>query len=173
MTLFFDTETTHFTVSSKLVEFALIDNDENVILNTLCNPKIIIPKLATDNHGITDKMVCDAPLSKDVINQALDIMRGEDIVVYNTAYNLYHFREIYDIVKSVSCCNWEYAEAYGGYDTLFGNSRRQNLIDAARQTGYKDTEFHRALDSAKACRHVWNFLKSNKYQKGSINGKAI
>ena len=165
MTLFLDTETTGLDASSRIVEIALIDESGNVLLNTLCNPEISIPYQASSIHGIYDEMVKDAPLSKDVVIQALELMRGHDIVIYNADYDTKYFPNIHTVAKSISCCMLEYAAFKGDWNDYFGNYRWHKLVDAARQTGYKQKGFHRALADAMACGHVWNFLKSNQKRK--------
>ena len=150
MTLFLDTETTGLDASSRIVEIALIDESGNVLLNTLCNPEISIPYQAS---------------SIDVVIQALELMRGHDIVIYNADYDTKYFPNIHTVAKSISCCMLEYAAFKGDWNDYFGNYRWHKLVDAARQTGYKQKGFHRALADAMACGHVWNFLKSNQKRK--------
>jgi hypothetical protein len=64
--LILDTETTGIGQWDRIVEIALIDDQGMVLMNTLVNPEIPIPKEASAIHGITDEMVSAAPTFSEI-----------------------------------------------------------------------------------------------------------
>jgi DNA polymerase-3 subunit epsilon len=85
---FFDIETTGVsTTKDRIVQIACIkiDLDGNKEeKKLLINPTIPIPKEATDVHGISDEMVKDAPLFKNISKALYFFFKDCDIAGYNS-----------------------------------------------------------------------------------------
>jgi DNA polymerase-3 subunit epsilon len=85
---FLDLETTGINVSTdKIVEIAIVKispDGTQVIKRKLINPEMLIPKTASDIHGITDEMVKDAPTFKVVANEIKQFIEGSDLAGYNS-----------------------------------------------------------------------------------------
>lgn len=87
----FDLETTGLDLQKdEIVQFAAIrwhENKGNIEpvseLQFYCKPSILIPKEASDIHGITDEKVKESPSFKDFVTQVQDIFLGADIAGYN------------------------------------------------------------------------------------------
>src|SRR2546430_1257414 len=88
---FIDIEATGTNVSTdRIVEIAIIKalpDGNRTIKRKLLNPKIPIPQVCIDLHGITNEMVRDAPVFKQVAQEIKQFLDGCDLACYN-AYRL-------------------------------------------------------------------------------------
>lgn len=85
---FIDLETTGVNISlDRIVEIAIVKIDPDgtqQVKRKLINPMMPIPKGASDVHGITDDMVKDAPVFKQVANEVKQFIDHCDIGGYNS-----------------------------------------------------------------------------------------
>ena len=85
---FIDLETTGVNLGTdRIIEIAIVKiltDGTKSIKRKLVNPGIPIPKLSTDVHGITDEMVKDAPLFKQVAHELKQMLDGCDFAGYNS-----------------------------------------------------------------------------------------
>ena len=85
---FIDLETTGVNPGiDRIVEIAIVKiltDGTKSIKRKLINPEIPIPKGASDIHGITDQMVKDAPVFKQVAQELKQMLDGCDIAGYNS-----------------------------------------------------------------------------------------
>ena len=86
--IFLDLETTGVDhAKDRIVEIAMVklkpDGTRDTITKRI-NPGIPIPKETSDIHGITDEMVKDAPLFKNVAHELYQWMHGCDLGGYNS-----------------------------------------------------------------------------------------
>ena len=85
---FIDLETTGVNPGiDRIVEIAIVKiltDGTKSIKRKLINPEISIPKGASDIHGITDQMVKDAPVFKQVAQELKQMLDGCDIAGYNS-----------------------------------------------------------------------------------------
>src|SRR5689334_22336394 len=83
-----DLETTGTNLGSdRIIEIAivkLLPDGNKVIKRKIINPQIPIPKIVTDLHGITDDMVKDAPVFKQVAHELKQILDHCDLAGYNS-----------------------------------------------------------------------------------------
>lgn len=83
-----DLETTGVNVASdRIVEIAIVKmmpDGTRQVKRKLINPEMLIPKGASDIHGITNEMVKDAPTFKQAANEIKMFMAGCDIAGYNS-----------------------------------------------------------------------------------------
>jgi DNA polymerase-3 subunit epsilon len=160
-TLYIDTETTGLSrrCGDDLVEVSIVDDDGIVLLSTLVNPGRKIPAVACNIHGITDEVVADSPSADHVRTLVADIVRDQDVVIYNAAFD----RQFLDLTAatSIACCMLRYAKHAGEWNDYYGNWRWQRLSVAAEATGFAwpNSGAHRAEADAQACRHVWRWLE--------------
>jgi len=85
---FLDLETTGVNLSSdRIVEIAIVkihpDGSETV-KRRLVNPQMPIPKASSDIHGITDEMVKDAPVFRQIGNEVKQFLEQCDLAGYNS-----------------------------------------------------------------------------------------
>jgi len=85
---FIDLETTGINLGTdRIVEFAVVKilpDSTQIKKRKLLNPEIVIPKSASDVHGITDEMVKNAPTFKQVAQELKQILDGCDFAGYNS-----------------------------------------------------------------------------------------
>lgn len=85
---FIDLETTGINlVTDRIVEVAIIKilpNGIRAVKRKLINPQMPIPQTVIDIHGITDEMVKDAPVFKQVANEIKQFLDNCDIAGYNS-----------------------------------------------------------------------------------------
>jgi DNA polymerase-3 subunit epsilon len=88
---FLDIEATGTNVSTdRIVEIAIVKylpDGNRTVKRKIINPLIPIPQVCIDMHGITNEMVKDAPVFKQVANELKQYLDGCDLACYN-AYRL-------------------------------------------------------------------------------------
>lgn len=152
-----DTETTSLSHDiGEVIQFAAIDQDGKVLLNTYIKSKSPIPN--TDYHGITDEMVKDAPDFAAIYPKIKELLDSAPVMVYNLAYDwkmLDANARRNDLgsfsFKAPSCVMELYAQFYGEWNQYHSNYKWQKLNAAVERFGLKfeGTE-HDALADAKA-----------------------
>lgn len=87
--VWFDLETTSAEpTEARIVQMAIVVTDRqfNIVsgpFQTLLNPEVAIPKEATEIHGITNEMVYDKPVFKDIAPGLLNFFVDKDWGFYN------------------------------------------------------------------------------------------
>src|ERR1051326_9023765 len=73
--------------SDRIIEIAivkLLPDGSQVLKRKIINPQIPIPRPVTELHGITDDMVKDAPIFKQVAHELKQTLDGCDLAGYNS-----------------------------------------------------------------------------------------
>jgi DNA polymerase III epsilon subunit-like protein len=90
-TVYLDTETTglddHHSVVDA-VEIAIVDDNGNVLINSLLRPSCPISSGAFMVHKITEAMVAEAPTLQDLEQRIIEAVRGKLVVMYNKTFPL-------------------------------------------------------------------------------------
>lgn len=81
--LILDTETTD--LHGYVVEIGIIRIDGTVVYESLVNPRV--PIRATHIHGISDRMVWNAPTFAEIEPELRRLLHGRTVVVYNAPYD--------------------------------------------------------------------------------------
>ncbi|HET9746964.1 MAG TPA: 3'-5' exonuclease [Chitinophagaceae bacterium] len=85
---FIDLETTGVNLATdRIIEIAIVKvlpDGKRSVKRKLINPQIPIPKQSSDLHGITNEMVKDAPVFKEVAHELKQMLDGCDIAGYNS-----------------------------------------------------------------------------------------
>lgn len=151
MTLFLDIETTGLRTTDRIVEVGIVDDDGGTVFSSLINLGIPIPADAVAIHGITDRMVRDAPDFAAIETQIREVMAADGtIVIYNADFDKRFFPVGFWDNLEVLCAMDRYSIASG---------RRHKLERAAKAAGHDGAmAAHRALADAQACRAVWHWL---------------
>lgn len=96
--LFLDLETTGLSPLDEILEISIIDEEGNILLNSLVNPKMTSWPEATKINGIkpehvrwTDnwdgKRKAKAPRIMDLIPEILSIIANKQVVIYNSSFD--------------------------------------------------------------------------------------
>ena len=85
---FIDLETTGVNLGTdRIVEIAIViilPDGSQTTKRKLINPGMPIPKASSDLHGITDEMVKDAPVFKQIAHELKQMLDGCDLAGYNS-----------------------------------------------------------------------------------------
>ncbi|QMW06339.1 3'-5' exonuclease [Spirosoma foliorum] len=165
MNYYLDTETTGLEVTDEVIEIALVDDDGNTVINTLCRPLQNTEWPGAQRiHGIApaDVLRDDLPTLADLAPQLSSILAGHTLIIYNVAFDRYYLSEAgVDLSKTeVHCCQDKYAVHYDDYSEYWGNYKFKKLTVAADEAEFRfeGSNPHRALWDALACRAVWQYL---------------
>lgn len=91
--IIYDTETTgkRYQDGHRVVEIAAIELEDGIFtgrtFHTLINPQRSMPEDVIKIHGITDAMVANAPLFRQVMNDFLEFVRGAKVVAHNGEFD--------------------------------------------------------------------------------------
>jgi len=87
--LILDTETTGLGDNDVIVQIGILDLDGNVLLESLVKPtkRKRISSEATAIHGITMKMLQDAPTFKEIYPKFYEVIRNKKLLIYNAEYD--------------------------------------------------------------------------------------
>jgi len=154
MTVFLDTETTGFspTNGDRIVEIGIVDATGQTLMDQLINPQRQIPWQARNVHGICDDMVRNQPTLEKVMPRVVEIIRGRQVIIYNSTFDAPFFPGALREAAAVSCAMRRFSQVHG--------ARWSKLDVAARHVGHQWTGVaHRALADALACRSVWLWLE--------------
>ena len=164
--LYLDTETTGMHRNSEVIEIGIIDDQGEVLFDQLIHPRVKIDPAAGLIHGITDKMLADAPTWEQVWPQVATVLQGKRVGVYNAEFDLRLMKQstsrswltwslpdanFFDIMKL-------YARFYGDWDPFHKSFRYQSLEIAGRQCGIKLPNSHRAVDDCLLTRALLHYM---------------
>lgn len=149
--VFIDTETTGLNEdgTDEILDIAIVDTDGATLLNTLVRPvrNTAWPK-AQAIHGISPQDVANAPTWDSLLPRIAEICSGKTVVFYNAPFDTTFFPA--GFFPSVICAMRRYSELRPERIAWV------KLSDAATASGYSASgKFHRALEDALACRHIW------------------
>lgn len=156
MPIYLDTETTGLNPrkGDAIVEIAIVDEDGRTLINTLVNPGRPIPWYATKVHGISDSMVRFYPSLNELMPRITEIVKEQELVIYNAAFDIKFFPGELQEASHVHCAMRHFTQV------IDGQSWRK-LDYAAICAGHVWTgNPHRALADALACRSVWHWANS-------------
>lgn len=152
--VYLDTETTGMHLTAEVIEIGIIDDEAQVLFDSLARPRGKIDPAAARVHGITPEMLADAPTWDVVWLQAEVVLKNRMVGVYNVEFDLRLMKQthrfsmlrwalpdgnFFDIMKL-------YARFYGDWDPFHRSFRYQSLELAGRQCGIQLPNSHRAVD---------------------------
>ena len=166
---FLDVETTGLDPVSgdKICEIAVIKTVGGQIADefvTLVNPGRNIPERAVSIHGITQTMVNQAPLFREIANYLLDFLNDTVIVAHNAKFDLGFLR--------IELNNLNLALPESQVIDTLGIARRyyefpsNSLGDIARYIGLPIDEQHRALADVRTTKDIFEFFLKDLDRRG-------
>jgi DNA polymerase III subunit epsilon len=152
--LVLDTETTGLH-DGEICQISIIRSDGSGLLDCLVKPTRPIPADASRIHGIYDADVQDAPSWQLLAPRVLEMIQGQDVVIYNAVYDrkmMHQSAEKAGMEKidwkthaRFHCAMEAFAEIYGDWNSYHGNYRWQKLTTAASYYGIPVQNAHSAL----------------------------
>ncbi len=159
--VYLDTETTGLGDRDEIVDIAVLDNAGHVLLDTLVKPRRSIPADATAIHGISDRMVRNAPEWPEIYPRLVELFGShKHVVVYNAEFDKRLIEQtcaMYGLLPPHlrwHCAMLRYAAFVGERNAQFGDYRWFKLEHAIARLGLTVIATHRALSDTRACREV-------------------
>ena len=149
----------------EIISVAIIDQDENVLLDTYCDTiKIKSWDEAERIHGISPSDVMGYPTFVEILPKVIEILSSYDYVI---AYNIkfeklfiqnyaYHYAR--DYLFEFGKINWG-DDPMKMFMSYMGSGMYMKLETAARHFGYT-YDAHNALEDTKATLHVYKMLRN-------------
>lgn len=158
--LVLDTETTGLGALDRIVEIAVINENGEVLLNTLVNPEMYIPADVIGIHGITNEMVRGQPAFRDLLPDLESLLAGQPVVMYNVDFDKrFLARSGLNVGKyKFSCAMLMYARFFGQWSDHYRSWKRQSLERACACCGIRYQNMHRAVADCEATRQLVRFM---------------
>jgi DNA polymerase-3 subunit epsilon len=162
--LFLDTETTGLDGRAEIIEIAIVDHEDNVLVDTLVKPRWPIPARVSRIHGITNDHVRKAPTWVELWPQIAAIVAQRPIGIYNADFDLRMMAQSHGMAQLVwtgrqlhsFCIMQLYARFYG--EQHYGGFRWQSLANASIQCRLNLANSHRAAADARLARAVLCYI---------------
>lgn len=151
--LILDTETTGL-YNAEICQIAIVSSTGETLLDTLVKPISPIPPDATRIHHITDQHVANFPGWSQVQETVADILRGRQLVIYNSDYDTKTMnsaaahagvKPIWNTANGIYCAMRAFAVVYGVFDRGKQDYRWQSLTTAANFSRVPVVNAHSAL----------------------------
>jgi DNA polymerase-3 subunit epsilon len=163
--VYLDTETTGLERSDEIIEISIIDDDGQLLFESLVKPTQSIPAAATRIHGICDEDVRSALAWPLVWQQAKGVLFGKTVVIYNDAFDLRLMQQSHarhrlpwkEKIKSFDLLKL-YAEFRGEWDPVRRSYRYHSLAKAGAHCGINLPNTHRAAADTMLTRAVLHYI---------------
>ncbi len=159
-TIYFDHEATGgHPPRDTIYEFAIVDDEGRVILDTLVNPERPLPNGAR-YRGLTHKDFVGKPTLRQLWPTIEAIVTGVHVVCYNAESDRRFYPKRLAAAGHVSCAMRRFAPVYSDYSAYHNDYTFKSMKVAADYINYRaDGPPHRALTDAKTCRAIWRWLE--------------
>lgn len=167
--VYLDTETTGYARDSEIVEVCALDDQGEVLFESLVKPTQPIPRDAVRIHGITNEMVSSAPSWMSVWPNLERVLSGHVVGIYNAEFDLRLIQQTHNKYRmkwasradfTPFCIMKLYAQYYGEWNHSRGSYRWHSLEDAGRQCHIPLPNSHRARDDCLLARALLHFMAS-------------
>jgi DNA polymerase-3 subunit epsilon len=157
-----DTETTGLTARDEVLEIAIVDSNKQILFHSYVRPVRMTewPK-SQALHGITPTYIFSGnfPTLEEIKPQLLELLSGQQVVIYNSAYDLQYLPEVQSVAASVECCQKAFSKKYGEYSKYYGGYKWQGLQTAAAYVLHTwEGKAHSAVADCLATVAVWEYL---------------
>ncbi len=163
--VYLDTETTGLDRSDEIIEISIIDDDGQVVYESLGKPSAPIPPASTQIHGIRNEDVQSARTWPTVWPQVRNALFGRVVVIYNEEFDLRMMQQSharyrlpwkekfnsFDLLKL-------YAEFRGEWDGVRRSYRYHSLAKAGQQCGLSLPNAHRATADTLLTRALLHYI---------------
>ncbi len=130
-----DTETTGLGKTAEVIQIALLDPTGRVLFDTFVRPlkRKSIPSDAARVHGITMKILKNAPSYPEIADQLVSLIQHRTVIAYNAECDARLLRQTAERnggaipTERWECAMLHYAQFYGEWNDDHGNYRWQKL----------------------------------------------
>lgn len=155
---FVDVETTGLSPrNERVIEVAVLRVDEGEVTREFCsliNPERPIPSFIQGHTGITPRMVKNAPVFTDLVEQIEELLSGCIFIAHNVTFDYgflqEEFRRSGKTFFYPSMCTAQLSRK------LFPGYQRHNLDSIIERFGFECDNRHRAMDDVKV---LWQFYQ--------------
>jgi DNA polymerase-3 subunit epsilon len=164
--LYLDTETTGSSPTDEIVQIGIIDDDGQVVFESLVKPVGKVQDEARRVHHITDEMLAAAPRWLHIWPQVEALLAGQPVGTYNADFDVRMISQTNAKFRirwnpenaSFFCIMKLYAQFHGEWNPKTGGYRWQSLEAAGRQCGIALPNSHQASDDARLARAVLHHI---------------
>lgn len=163
--VYLDTETTGLNRTDEIIEISIIDDQNQVLFESLIKPSQTIPPEATRIHGITNPDVQNARTWPAIWPQVRSVLFGRLVVIYNQDFDVRMMQQsharynlpwkdkfnTFDLLKL-------YAEFRGEWDPMRRAYRYHSLANAGHQCHISLPNAHRSTADTLLTRAVLHFI---------------
>jgi DNA polymerase III epsilon subunit-like protein len=163
--VYLDTETTGLERNDEIIEISIIDDEGQVLFESLIKPSQPIPAASTRIHGIAFQDVQSARTWPIVWQQVRSALFGRLVIIYNEEFDLRMMQQsharyklpwrekfnTYDLMKL-------YAEYRGEWDSARRSYKYHSLDAAGKQCNISLPNAHRATADTLLTRALLHFI---------------
>lgn len=155
--LFLDTETTGLDGAAQIIQLAIIDEDGDMIVNTLLDTYELISPEAYEVHKISNEQLKGYPHFTDIQWAVADLLTGRQVGMYNAEFDMRILRQSSELafVDAIPVCVMQKAKEH------FGEEKWLSLVDACKRLDIKLDNAHDALADARATAEVYKKLRGD------------
>ena len=166
-TVYLDLETTGLYDDDEIVQIAIIDDDGETLLASLCRPVNHEAWYQAEQiHGIAPADVAEAPALDELRPAIIEAVTGKRVVIYNVSFERQFLREELRRARICECAMEAFAEEYGDFNEYHGSYTWQTLSTAADHVRFEwPGEAHDATADCLATRAVWHWLTKPEEQE--------
>lgn len=158
--IFYDTETTGLRAAKdRIIELAAYDPVGNRVFESFIHPQIPIPPEQTAIHHITDEMVKDAPLFKDVALKFNEFCEGDIVLIAhnNDSFDIEFMKAEYERA-GLEMPKWKMLDSLKWARRYCPHLPTHRLQVLREYFGIAANNAHRALDDVKVLAEVFSNL---------------
>jgi len=165
--LYLDTETTGIERNSEIIEICIVDDQGQLVFDSLVRPTGRIPVDAMRIHGISNEEVAGAPTWLQVWPQVQAHLANRHVGIYNAEFDLRLMQQTHARLGLrwpmqtgffPFCIMKLYAQYVGEWNRQRGSYRWHSLETAGRQCGIPLANTHRASDDSLLARALLHFI---------------
>lgn len=174
--IYLDLETTGLDpIWDDVLEIAIIDHEEKVLLDTLVKPCFTTewPDAQAINH-ISPAMVQNAPMLKDISVQIKEIVQGRDVHIWNANFDTEFLECLLNRVKTINCAMTEYGQFIERTQPQNkSQSGRYKLINTAQDLGVTvEGDAHRAKHDVLKMIRIRKAYQKPGFNRTDLNGSV-
>lgn len=149
--LFLDTETTGLDDKAQVIQLAIIDEDGDMIVNTLLDTYTLISPEAYKVHKIGARQIKGYPHFRHIASMVNNLLSGRYVGMYNAEFDMRMMRQSSDIgfKGAIPVCVMQKAKEH------FGEEKWLSLVDACKRLGIELDNAHDAFADALATAEVY------------------